>query len=62
MKIQHESHPIQSLQKPLDQPQEGRKQKEERSQHLSLGKGDLKHDKLKINEKAEKYYKNEGTN
>ena len=47
MKIQHESHPIQSLHKPLDQPQEGRKQKEERIQHLSLGKGDLKHNKFK---------------
>jgi len=63
MKIQHESHPIQSLHKPLDQPQEGRKQKEERIQHLSLGKGDLKHNKFKKNnEKAEKYYRNEGTN
>ena len=30
MKIQHASHPIQSLHKPLDQPQEGRNQKEER--------------------------------
>ena len=28
-KIQHKSHPIQSSHKPLDQPQEGRNQKEE---------------------------------
>ena len=47
MKIQHESHPIQSLHKTLDQYQEGRKQKEERIQPWSLGKGDFKHNKLK---------------
>ena len=35
------------MHKPLDQPQEGRKQQEERIQHLSLGKGDLKHNKFK---------------
>ena len=40
----------------------GQKQKEERIQPRSLGKGDLKHNKLKNNnEKAEKYYTNEGT-
>ena len=47
-KTQHKSHPIRSLHKPLDQLQEGRNQKEERIQPLSLGKGDLKHGKLKI--------------
>ena len=31
-KTQHKSHPIQSLHKPLDQPEEGRNQKEERIQ------------------------------
>ena len=42
---------------------EGRNQMEERIQPWSLGKGDLKHNKLKKkNEKAEKYYTNEGTN
>ena len=74
-KTQHKSHPIWSLYKPLDQPQEGRKQKEETIQPSSrkefnfpwsLGKGDLKHNKLKKkkkhNKKAEKYYTNEGTN
>ena len=38
---------------------------EEITQPWSLGKGDLKHNKLKKkknNEKAEKYYTNEGTN
>ena len=49
--------------KPLDQPYEGRNQKEERIQPQSLGKRDLKHDKLKKNnEKAEKYCRKEGTN
>ena len=66
---QHKSHSIQNLHIPLDQPQEGRNQKEERIQPSSrkefnfprsLGKGDLKHNKLKKNnEKAEKYYTNE---
>ena len=50
---------------------EGRNQKEQRIQpssrnefnfSCSLGKGDLKHNKLKNNEKAEKYCTNEGTN
>ena len=42
---------------------EGRNQMEERIQPWSLGKGDLKNNKLKKkNEKAEKYYTNEGTN
>ena len=43
---------------------EGRNQKEEKIQPWSLGKGDLKHNKLKNNnnEKAEKYYTNEGMN
>ena len=43
---------------------EVRNQKEERIQPGSLGKGDFKHNKLKKknNEKAEKYYTNEGTN
>ena len=31
-KTQHKSHPILSLHKPLDQPEEGRSQKEERIQ------------------------------
>jgi len=31
-KTQHKSHPIGSLHKPLDQPEEGRNQKEERIQ------------------------------
>ena len=47
-KTQHKSHPILSLHKPLDQPEEGRSQKEERIQTWSLGKGDLKHNKFKI--------------
>ena len=42
---------------------EGRNQKEEKIQSWSLGKGDLKHNKLKKNnEKAEKDYINEETN
>ena len=44
---------------------EGRNQKEEKVQPWSLGKGDVKHNKLKNNnnnEKAEEYYTNEGTN
>ena len=42
----------------------GQNQKEERIQPCSLGKGDLKHNKFKKrnNEKAKKYYTNEGTN
>ena len=64
----HETH------KPLDQHLEGRNQKEKRIQpssrkefnfSWSLGKGDLKYNKLKEkknNEKAEKYYTNEETN
>ena len=42
---------------------EGRNQKEERIEPWSLGKGDLRYNKFKKNnEKAEKYYTNEGTN
>ena len=41
----------------------GQNLKEERIQPWSLGKGALKHNKLKENnEKVEKYYTNEGTN
>ena len=43
----------------------GKNQKEETIQHWRLGKGDLKHNKLKKErkkEKVEKYYTNEGTN
>ena len=47
IKIQHKSHPIWNLDKPLDQPYEGRNQKEERIQPWNLGKGDLKHNKFK---------------
>ena len=65
-KIQHKSQPIWSLHKSPDQTEEGRNQNEETIQPWSLGKGDLKCNKLKINnnnnEKADKYYKNEGTN
>ena len=39
--------PVGSLDKPLDQTSEGRNQKEEIIQPWSLGKGDLKHNKLK---------------
>ena len=41
----------------------GQKPKERKNSILSLGKGDLKHNKLQKenNEKAEKYYTNEGT-
>ena len=62
-----QSHPIRSLDKPLAQPYKGRNQKEERIQPpsrkefnfpCSLGKGDLKQNKLKNNEKAGKYYTN----
>ena len=42
-KTQHKSLTIRSLHKPLDQPWEGRNQKEERIQPCSLGKGELKH-------------------
>ena len=48
-KLQDKSHPIQSLHKPLDQTWEGRNQKKERFQPWGLGKGDLKHNKLKKN-------------
>ena len=41
---------------------ERRDENEERIQPWSLGKGYLKHNKLKNNKKAEEYYKNEGTN
>ena len=60
-KTQHKSHFIGSLHKTLDQPLEGRNQKQERIQPQSLGKGDLKHNRLKNNnnEKAVKYYTNE---
>ena len=50
-KTQHKSHPIQSLHKPLDQPKEGRNQKDERIQPWNLEKGDLKHNKLKKGKK-----------
>ena len=54
IKTQPKSHPTQTLHKPLDQPYEGRNQKEERIQPWSLRKGDLKHNNLKKkNEKAE---------
>ena len=45
-KPQHISHSIQRLHKPLNQPYEGRNQKEERVQPGSLGKGYLKQNKL----------------
>ena len=53
-KTQDKSHPIWSLRKPLDQPYEGRKQKEERIQPWSLRKGDLKHNKLKKKKKEKR--------
>ena len=60
---QLKSHPIWSLHKPLDQPYESRNQKKDRIQTWSLGKEDLKYNKFFLkNEKAEKYYTNEGTN
>ena len=41
----------------------GQETKGRENSSLKLGKGDLKHSKLKkYNEKAEKYYKNEGIN
>ena len=41
----------------------GQKPKGRKNSTLKPGKGDLKHNKLKNNiEKAENYYKNEGTN
>ena len=42
----------------------GQKPKGRKNSTLKSGKGDLKHNKLnkKNNEKAEKYYTNEGTN
>ena len=44
-------------------PTKCRNQKEKGIQPQSLGKGNLKHSKLKENnEKAEKYYTNEATN
>ena len=53
--------PYTKLSQKLDQ--EGRNQKEQRIQPWSLGKEDIKHNKLKIkNENAEKYYTNEATN
>ena len=62
-KTQYKFHPIWSFHKPLDQPYECRNQKKERIQPWSLGKEDLKHNKSFLkNEKAEKYYTNEGTN
>ena len=44
---QHKSHPKWSLHKPLHQPYEGRNQKKEKIQPWSLGRRDLKHNKLK---------------
>ena len=54
--------PYKKLTQTTEPTLEGRNQKEERIQPWSLGKGDLKHSKLKYNEKAKKYYTNEGTN
>jgi len=53
-KTQDKSHPIWSLHKPLDQPYEGRNQKEERIQPWSLRKGDLKQNKFKKKKKKRK--------
>jgi len=44
---QHKSYSMRSSHKTLDQPEEGRNEKEERIQPWSLGKGELKHNKLK---------------
>jgi len=44
---QHKSHPIWSLHKPLNQPQEGRHKKERKNSTLKPGKGNLKQNKLK---------------
>ena len=43
----YKSHPTQSLHKPLDQPYEDRNQKKERIQPQSLGKVEIKYNKLK---------------
>ena len=43
----HKSHPTQSLHKPLDQPYEDRNQKKERIQPQSLGKVEIKYNKLR---------------
>ena len=64
-KSQYKSHPIEAYTNQWTNLRraEGSNQKEERIQPSSLRKGDLKHNKLnKNNEKAEKYYTNEGTN
>ena len=55
--------PYKKLTQTTEPTLEGRNQKEERIQPWSLEKWDLEHSKLqKNNEKAEKYYANEGTN
>ena len=46
-KTQHKSYSIQSLNKPLNQPQRGRNQKEEIIQPASLGREELKNSKFK---------------
>ena len=62
-KTQHKSHPIRSLHKPLDQPYEGRNQKEEGFNLEAWEKETSSTISLKKNnEKSEKYYTNEGTN
>ena len=38
----------------MDQPQEGKNQKEERIQPWSLGKGDLKHNKIQKNNEKQR--------
>ena len=46
-KTQHKFHPLKTLIQTTGPALEGRNRKEERIQHLSLGKGDLKHNKFK---------------
>ena len=60
-KTQHKSHPIPSLHKPLDQPQGGRNKKKKEFNLEAWGKETSNIISLKKNEKAEKYYINEGT-
>ena len=52
-KTQPKSHPIQSLHKPLVQPL-GRQKPKERIQPWSLGKGDLKHNKIQKNNEKQR--------
>ena len=61
-KTQHKSHLYTKLTQTTGPNLQGQKPKRRKNSTLKFGRGDLKDNKFNNNEKAEKYYTNEGKN